>query len=122
MLERAAAGNPGDAATLSDLAAAYLARAQALDQPVDWIAALDAAERAAELSPESREAFFNRALARQKLALADQAARAWREYLHRERDPAWRREAESALARLTAPPPAALWPAVRQQLQQQPGT
>lgn len=117
-LERAAEEKPGNAAVLTDLAAAYLVRAESLDQPVDLIGALDAAERAVEGNPACREALFNRALARQRLSLTNQAVEAWREYLGREKDPGWSGEARSALARLQASTPSELWPEARGRLQQ----
>jgi CHAT domain-containing protein len=115
LLERAAAEDPRSTAVFSDLAAAYLVRAETLDRPVDLIAALDAVERALELSPTNREALFNRALGRRRLSLSGQAE-AWREYLRVEHDAGWAGEAKSALARLAAPDPSRLWPAAKQEL------
>ncbi|HET9210416.1 MAG TPA: CHAT domain-containing protein [Thermoanaerobaculia bacterium] len=117
-LTRAAAEDPRNAAILSDLSAAYLVRAETLDQPVDLVAALEAAEAAVERSPASLEALFNRALIRQRLSLSTQAMQAWREYLEREKDPGWAGEAKAALARLQGPNPAETWPEAKGRLQQ----
>jgi CHAT domain-containing protein/tetratricopeptide (TPR) repeat protein len=117
-LERAAAGNPRNAAILSDLAAAYLVRAKAMNQPVDLIAALDAAERAVEQSPAYLEARFNRALAQQGLSLFAQALRGWREYVDREKDSGWSGESKSALASLQAATAAEVWPDAKERLRQ----
>jgi CHAT domain-containing protein/tetratricopeptide (TPR) repeat protein len=118
LLERAAAKSPRNAEILSDLAAAYLVRAEALDQPIDLIAALNAAETAVVYNPASLEALFNRALARQRLSLSTQAVRSWREYLDREKDPGWSAEVRAALIHLQPAIPAETWPDARKSLQQ----
>jgi CHAT domain-containing protein len=116
LLEQAAVTDTDRDASLSDLAAAYMVRASALDQPIDLIAALDAAERATELNPMAVEALFNRALAWQRLSLPEQAVQAWREYLEKETDPQWAEEAKSSLRRLQAPAANASWPDAKRQL------
>jgi CHAT domain-containing protein/tetratricopeptide (TPR) repeat protein len=90
----------GDAISLSDLAAAYLERGIAENEPLDFIRALDAADRAFRLDPKLPEARFNLALALEKAHLTRQAIRAWREALQAERDSAWGEEIRQRLARL----------------------
>jgi CHAT domain-containing protein len=114
-LERAAAAEPGYS-VLSDLAAAYLVRGSALEQPIDLIAAVDTAERAIKLNPRGVEALFNRALALQRMSLPAQAISAWRKYRDQETDPRWQSEAEAALHRLAIPPASASWPKAKEQL------
>ncbi|HEX7184221.1 MAG TPA: CHAT domain-containing protein [Thermoanaerobaculia bacterium] len=116
-LEQALAEKPGDPGVLSDLAAAFLVRGSAQDQPLDLIAALDCAERAVARSPASPEALFNRALARQRLHLSGQASRAWDEYLERDSESDWAKEARTALAALTNRAEKDLWPEARSRLE-----
>lgn len=117
-LERAASESPRDGPILSDLSAAYLVRAKALDQPLDFVAALDSAERVLEQSPTCLEALFNRALVRQQLSLSSQAAGGWKEYLARENDPEWAEKAKAALSRLPASTGNESWPEAKPRLQQ----
>jgi CHAT domain-containing protein len=95
------------AAIQSDLAAAYLARAEDSNRAEDGARALAAAERAVRGAPDSREAAFNRALTLQYLGLIAPARTAWRAYMAMETDPAWRGEAQAILARapFTRPAP-----------------
>ncbi|MGH9349269.1 MAG: hypothetical protein ACRD26_18595, partial [Vicinamibacterales bacterium] len=60
-----------------------------------------AAERASRLDPDLIEPYFNRALALEALSQEDAARGAWREYLSRDRDSAWRDEALARLERLS---------------------
>jgi CHAT domain-containing protein len=98
-LEDAAERQPDDAAVLTDLSAAYLARAQPLNRPADWPRALSAAEKAVSRDPGRAEAYFNRALALEGLQLQTESKRAWEEY--RQRDPSgpWADEAAVHAAR-----------------------
>src|SRR5712691_3431519 len=68
-LESASAQRPEDARLLSDLAAAYLVRAAQADEPADIPKGLEAAERAVALKDAPVEAYFNRALALERLHL-----------------------------------------------------
>lgn len=95
-LERAESAGSPSAALLSDLSAAYLLRADLSARPEDLPRALDAAERALVLAPASPESLFNRALALQKLALAD-ASSAWRVYLEVDGRSPWAEEAKRHL-------------------------
>lgn len=64
-LEAASLLEPGNGAILSDLAAAFTARAARTDDARDLVRALDAAERAAQVSPEVAEAVWNRTVTRE---------------------------------------------------------
>jgi len=80
------------AATASDLAAAYSVRAQRKDDPADLLRALETADRAAKLAPDSLPARFNQALALEALGLSKEALRAWNDIRRRDRSP-WGNEA-----------------------------
>ena len=100
VLEEARDRAPSDARILTDLAAAYLARGQANEKAEDLARAADAAERATRLDAARLEAWFNRAVALQKLRLDEAARAAWREYLRRDAASAWAEEARTRLATL----------------------
>ncbi len=102
-LESASANAPEDATILSDLAAAYAARAAGAQSARDWSNALDRAERSLRLNPALVEAAFNRALALEALNL-DSALVAWRTYLDLDRSSEWATEARDRLAKLAAKP------------------
>lgn len=100
-LEDAAARHPDEASISSDLAAAYLERGRLARRLEDFDGARAAAERASRLDPDLIEPYFNRALALEALSQEDAARGAWREYLSRDRDSAWRDEALARLERLS---------------------
>jgi CHAT domain-containing protein len=102
-LESASANAPENSAILSDLAAAYAARAASAQSARDWSNALDRSERALRMNPALTEAAFNRALALESLNL-DGALVAWRTYLDLDRSSAWADEARDRLAKLSAKP------------------
>lgn len=89
-LETAARTSPRPS-TLSDLAAAYLARGGTGRD--DLLKARDAANRAIAAGEAPVEAWFNRALAIQRLGATEDAVRAWQEYLQRESSSQWAAEA-----------------------------
>jgi CHAT domain-containing protein/tetratricopeptide (TPR) repeat protein len=99
----------------SDLAAAHLAFPE---NPQHLLAALSAADRAVELAPALKEAWFNRAFALQGLWLIGDARNAWNRYLGLE-DPAsqWAEEAKAHRAELDHPPEAKRWASERDLLQ-----
>jgi CHAT domain-containing protein len=99
-LESATAQDPKDARLLSDLAAAYLVRAEQADEPADIPKALEAAERAIALENAPPEAWFNRALALERLHLTDAARKAWDDYLQRDSSSGWAEEARQHLEAL----------------------
>ena len=93
---------PNEARYLSDLAAAYLSRAQSTRAPDDLTSALDAADRATRLAPKMPEAWFNRALAIEQIpAMRDQAKAAWDDYLTIDSQSPWAEEAKQHIARLS---------------------
>jgi CHAT domain-containing protein len=94
-----ASGKSSSAAIQSDLAAAYAARAARSQAAADYASALAAADRALVADPGLNEAYFNRALALEGLAMAAEAAAAWRTYLERDPTGAWAAEARERLAR-----------------------
>ena len=102
-LESAVANDPDHAEIVSDLAAAYAARAVTAQSARDWSSALDRSERAMRLNPSLLEPAFNRALAMDALHL-DGARAAWQAYLERDGSSDWAREAGTRLSRLSATP------------------
>jgi len=102
-LESATAQDPTSARLQSDLAAAYFVRASQADEPADLPKALEAAETAITLERPPVEAWFNRALALERLHLVDAARKAWDDYLARDSTSGW---ADEARQRRDALPPA----------------
>jgi CHAT domain-containing protein len=92
-LESAIEQAPQDPQILTDLSAAYLVRAARLDEPADLPKALESAEKAIERPDAPVEAWFNRALALERLHLVDAANRAWDDYLKRDPNSGWADEA-----------------------------
>lgn len=102
-LEASVSADPTSPVAVSDLAAAYLARGEALDQPSDDVLALEAADRALELDPGLAEPAFNRAVALERLGLVTQTTSAWESYLTLDRDSGWATEARRRRAALLEP-------------------
>jgi tetratricopeptide (TPR) repeat protein len=116
-LEKEVAASPHDARAWSDLAAAYLVRAQRTDDPRDLLRALEAANRATHEDGHLPEARFNRALALERLFLNPQAMAAWQDYLNLDGKSRWANEARQRQARLGQPSPRSTWEAQKQQLE-----
>jgi tetratricopeptide (TPR) repeat protein len=102
-LEGAGRRMPSNGRFQSDLAAAYIARAQSTGHEEDWRRALAAAERAIQLGPKQPEALFNRALALEGLHLDQQARDAWTAYRAVATSPQWEEEAAQKLRSLRKP-------------------
>ncbi len=117
ILEQASRRVPQNAAILSDLAAAYIASAEALDRPINLVGALSAAEKATRLDSSSPEALFNRALACRKLFLPSQAAEALQRYLELDGSSGWAREATASLQGGSSLSSAEMWDQEKQRLQ-----
>jgi hypothetical protein len=100
LLEQAVEGQAPHARMLSDLAAAYLVRATRDNRQQDVAKALAAADRAVKADPSLAEALFNRAIALDRLALADEAREAWEEYLGVDDQSGWATEARTHLQAL----------------------
>jgi len=95
-LERLASG---DAAALSDLAAAYYVKAQRDDTPAIFLRAHDTAERAVAAAPRSPAARFNLALAQEALGLSAEAIASWNLFLRLDHS-SWASEARARRDRL----------------------
>jgi tetratricopeptide (TPR) repeat protein len=99
-LERAVEPSSPDARFLSDLSAAYLARATRDGHHQDLVKALAAADRAVKANPMLVEALYNRALALERLSLRDEARTAWDDYLSEDNQSGWADEARLHLSAL----------------------
>jgi len=101
-LQAARRALPRDPDVLNDLAVAYLAVGERDGRLRPVLRALETVEEALAADPAHLAALFNRALILDRLYLAASARRAWMQYLSRERDPAWQREAGERLRAATA--------------------
>ncbi|HYR11836.1 MAG TPA: CHAT domain-containing protein [Longimicrobium sp.] len=114
LLEAAARLSDDPAPVLADVSAARLLRAERTSSPRDLLLAYEAAAEALERQPGLASALFNRALALDRLGLADEAARAWDECARRASAGGWgaeaRRRAREA-AKIPPPPPVPTHPA-----------
>lgn len=90
------------AAIWSDLAAAYIARADETSDPLLLPDAVAAADAAIALEPSYREPLFNRALALEHLGLSAPALVAWYRFLREGGDDGWSAEARAHLDALKA--------------------
>ncbi len=99
VLEQASQAEPQNPLLLSDLSAAYYARAKSRNFPPDYAAALDAAERSWRLRRTPENA-WNRALVIETFHATDAAQQAWSDFLSIETDSGWRAEAEHHRAAL----------------------
>jgi CHAT domain-containing protein/tetratricopeptide (TPR) repeat protein len=122
-LEEAKKLDPKNVAILSDLAAAYLARAHQKSgseegnaAASDFEAALAAANAALDREPRSPEARFNKALILEAQHLREEAAAAWRAYLEVDGSSPWAAEARQHLEKLTALTESELWEKERKSL------
>ncbi|HEV2736031.1 MAG TPA: CHAT domain-containing protein, partial [Longimicrobiaceae bacterium] len=97
------------APVLSDLAAAYLIRAERASSPRDLLGAIEVTEEALAYEPANRSALFNSALALHRFGLTDDATRRWREYLKVDSTSGWADQArlrlQETLAGAAPPPP-----------------
>jgi tetratricopeptide (TPR) repeat protein len=91
------------AAALSDLAAAYLARAKDSLLSSDSRLAFETATRALALDPDNAEALFNRALAAEYLRMTE-AANLWEAVIVKTPPSGWRDEAQRRIDALRAKP------------------
>lgn len=103
MLETLAEKHSGDARIHSDLAAAYLVRAQRCERPADLLRALEAVEKAVSLDPGLPAAVFNQGLIHGSLELRSTARQAWERYLGLDPSSPWSEEARELLDALRDP-------------------
>ena len=101
VLESAIGRGVASPPVLSDLAAAYLVRAASGHQSQDFVRALAAADRAVTADTTLAAAWFNRALALERLSLTDEALAAWHDYVRVDPASAWATEARIHAAALT---------------------
>ena len=104
ILEAQSQLRPNDPKILSDLAAAYLARAARTASTDDASRALAAANRALEIDRLMPEALFNRALALQMSGMTEDARIAWQAYLAVDDRSGWADEARARLRILSNQP------------------
>ncbi|HEX6164503.1 MAG TPA: hypothetical protein VFZ31_14130 [Vicinamibacterales bacterium] len=104
LLDAAARSNPNDAKLLSDLAAAYLVKAERSNSAADASNALAAANRALEIERLMPEAMFNRALALQLSGLNEDARNAWEAFLTIDDRSGWADDARARLRILSNQP------------------
>lgn len=98
-LKKLADGRQATASVMSDLAAAYIVRAQRKHRPSDFVRALDATDRAVKLAPRAPATRFNQALALEALGFDEDALSSW-EYLRQADAPGWVTEATAHRDRL----------------------
>jgi tetratricopeptide (TPR) repeat protein len=94
-LQRAIDQEPENARALSDLAAAYLVRAERDRDAGDLAKALAAANRALNVDRSLAEAWFNRALALERLSMHEEARESWKGYLTIDDQSGWADEARA---------------------------
>jgi len=111
-LAAATQAQPEDARFQSDAAAAYLERAESPGHAADVVRAFGAAQRAVWLDPSLGEAWFNRAVALERLELRSLARAAWADYLRVDSSSPWAAEARRHTEALASRRPADRWPAL----------
>ena len=104
-LRQGAAKAPRNADIQSDLAAAFLTRAEKEQDPRSILDAYVAADSALALDSLRVEARFNRAVALEWLHLRTDAIAAWSSYLAVDSNSEWAKEARERLGLLRAPVP-----------------
>lgn len=115
------ARSEASAAAWSDLAAAYLIRAETAQDARDLLRSLEAANRALATEPERPEPLFNRAVALELLFLDSAAVGGWDDYLALDSTSGWAAEARVRRRVLVErPAPAARWAGLRHALAHEP--
>lgn len=96
---------PDSARVLSDLAAAYLVRAEsaAPQRSADLVRALEAAAAAVAIDARRPEAWFNRALAAERILSPEGARAAWDDYRRVDPSSPWAEEAAARLSKIEPP-------------------
>ena len=101
-LTRAQELKPNDSSILADLGAAYALRGSAQNRPIDYGHAIDLLRQSLAAKPGQLIVLFNLSLVYERMALFDEAADTWQQYLSLEKDPGWTKEASRHLADLEA--------------------
>jgi len=109
-LTRARELRPNDPAVLTDLACAHAMQGDARACPAEFLQASELLAAALRVDPTNARALFNRAVVLERLALPEEAIRAWNEYLRVETRGGWPDEARRRLSALelkkkSEPPP-----------------
>ena len=100
-MNEAVSREPARADWLSDLSAAYLARAVREGSAADLLRARECADRATEADPTLAEARFNRAVVLEHQGSRDEARTAWEHYLKIDGNSPWSAEARRHIQALT---------------------
>ena len=99
-LNRALETQPDSPKLLTDIASAYVERAEAADRGIDYGNAIESLGKALAKSPDDPVAFFNRAVVSERLFLYTQAVDDWEHYLRIDPQGGWADEARRQLASL----------------------
>jgi CHAT domain-containing protein/tetratricopeptide (TPR) repeat protein len=97
-LQRALEANPVSAQLMTDLGAAYFARAKSTNRSIDYGSAIEFLGKALTKNPNDPIALFNRALASEQMFLYSQAVDDWEHYLTLDPRGQWSNEARGRLA------------------------
>jgi CHAT domain-containing protein/tetratricopeptide (TPR) repeat protein len=101
-LEDAIQKAPNEPTLLSDLSALYMERARQEDRAVDFVSALEMADRAFARAPQMPEVIFNRALALEHVHLSREAQTLWNTYMTVDGSPGSEKEAMGHLTSLSS--------------------
>jgi tetratricopeptide (TPR) repeat protein len=115
-LEYEQTASPKDPLLLSDLSAAYDARAVGRSSALALVSALATAARAHELAPRMPEAAWNYASAIEAIGLATESRAAWRAYLDLDSTSSWADEARRHLAAARGATDEESWNSLRRDL------
>jgi CHAT domain-containing protein/tetratricopeptide (TPR) repeat protein len=97
-LQRARESQPESAPLLTDLASAYLQRADATQHSLDYSTSIQLLSQALSLEPDAAIPLFNRAIALERMTDYASASRDWEHFLRVNRDTGWEGEAERHLS------------------------
>ena len=116
-LMQAVKASPKEPDFLSDLAAAYIESARSRKRPIDWVNALEMADRALSLNSWHREALFNKAVALGHIRLFRQADLTRTALLLVEHSAGWSEEGLSQLQKVRQSLKVGTWDGQRQELE-----
>lgn len=101
-LERASAAAPQSAEVATDLATAYFMRAEKSGKAAEYGRAIDLLGKVLTVTPNDPVALFNRAIADERLAMYDNAAADWEQFLKVEKNAGWLAEGRQRLENIRA--------------------